>query len=139
MDGVAHATNRNEIHISEKWVTKQSPNDYGMVIHELFHLVQAYTGGGEGWLTEGLADYVRHRRFEPAADWGRPDPEKSKYTDAYKTTALFLEWLEDTQKKGITLTLNAASRKKENVREVFTRETGKDVDALWREYIGSVK
>jgi hypothetical protein len=52
---------------------------------------------------------------------------------------LFLEWIEDTQKKGITLTLNAASRKKENVREVFTRETGKDVDALWREYVGAVK
>lgn len=139
MDGVAHATNRNEIHISEKWVTKQAPNDYGMVIHELFHLVQAYTGGGEGWLTEGLADYVRHRRFEPDANWGKPDPEKAKYTDAYKTTALFLEWIEDTQKKGICLTLNAASRKKENVREVFTRETGKDVDALWREYVGTLR
>jgi hypothetical protein len=139
MDGVAHATNRNEIHISEKWVTKQAPDDYGMVIHEMFHLVQAYTGGGEGWLTEGLADYVRHQRFEPQANWGKPDPEKSKYTDAYKTTALFLEWIEATQKKGITLTLNAASRKKDNVREVFTRETGKDVDALWREYIASVK
>lgn len=139
MDGVAHATNRNEIHISERWVTRQSPNDYGMVIHELFHLVQAYTGGGEGWLTEGLADYVRHRRFEPQADWGKPDPEKAKYTDAYKTTALFLEWIEDTQKKGITLTLNAASRKKENVREAFTRETGKDVDTLWREYIEAVR
>lgn len=139
MDGVAHATNRNEIHISEKWVTRQSPNDYGMVVHELFHLVQAYTGGGEGWLTEGLADYVRHRRYEPEANWGKPDPEKAKYTDAYKTTALFLEWIEDNHKKGITLTLNAASRKKENVREVFTRETGKDVDALWREYVGTLK
>jgi hypothetical protein len=138
MDGVAHATNRNEIHISEKWVTKQAPDDYGMVIHELFHLVQAYTGGGEGWLTEGLADYVRHQRFEPQANWGKPDPEKAKYTDAYKTTALFLEWVE-TQKKGIVLTLNAASRKKDNVREVFTRETGKDVDALWREYVGTLK
>ena len=139
MDGVAHATNRNEIHISEKWVTKQSPDDYGMVVHELFHLVQAYTGGGEGWLTEGLADYVRHQRFEPQADWGRPDPDKAKYTDAYKTTALFLEWIEATQKKGIVLTLNAASRRKDNVREVFTRETGKDVDALWREYTATLR
>ncbi|MBA3698594.1 MAG: hypothetical protein H0W78_07060 [Planctomycetes bacterium] len=52
---------------------------------------------------------------------------------------MFLEWLEGTQKKGINLTLNAASRKKDNVREVFTRGTGEDVDALWREYIGSVK
>ncbi|HEX3132185.1 MAG TPA: basic secretory protein-like protein [Planctomycetota bacterium] len=138
MDGVAYATNRNEIHISEKWVTKQSPEDYGMVIHEMFHLVQAYTGGGEGWLTEGLADYVRHQRFEPQANWGKPDPEKAKYTDAYKTTALFLEWVE-TQKQGIVVTLNAASRKKDNVREVFTRETGKDVDALWREYVGRLK
>jgi len=139
MDGVAHATNRNEIHISEKWVTKQSPDDYGMVVHELFHLVQAYSGGGEGWLTEGLADYVRHRRYEPQANWGKPNAEKAKYTDAYKTTALFLEWIEDTQKKGITLTLNAASRKKEPVRDVFTREAGKDVDALWREYVGTLK
>jgi hypothetical protein len=139
MDGVAHATNRNEIHISEKWVTKQSPDDYGMVAHELFHLVQAYTGGGEGWLTEGLADYVRHRRFEPAANWGRPDPAKAKYTDAYKTTALFLEWLEDTQKKGLVLALNATSRTRNPVREVFKRETGRDVDALWSEFVATLR
>ena len=138
MDGVAHATNRNEIHISEKWVTKQSPDDYGMVVHELFHLVQAYTGGGEGWLTEGLADYVRHRRFEPQAVWAKPDPDKAKYTDAYKTTALFLEWLE-ARKPGLVLALNATSRTRDPVREVFKRETGQDVDALWRDYAATLR
>src|SRR5687768_3453332 len=39
MKGVAHAV-ANVIHISAEWVTKKAPNDYGMVIHELTHVVQ---------------------------------------------------------------------------------------------------
>src|SRR4051794_37487609 len=34
MKGVAH-TLKADIHISAEWVTKKSPNDYGMVVHEL--------------------------------------------------------------------------------------------------------
>ena len=138
MDGVAHAL-ASEIHISNKWVTKQAPDDYGMVVHELFHIVQSYAGGGEGWLTEGLADYVRHRLFEPQVPPPRIDPDQAKYTDAYKTTATFLEWLEDKKKPGIVLALNAASRAKRNVREVFVKETGADVDQLWREFTDSLR
>lgn len=138
MDGVAHATG-NEIHISNKWVTKQAPDDYGMVIHELFHIVQAYNGGGEGWLTEGIADYVRHRLFEPQVPPPRIDPDKARYTDAYKTTATFLEWLEDKKKPGIVLALNAASRARRNVREVFVKEAGADVDQLWKEFTDTLR
>ena len=47
MKGVAHATG-DGIHISAEWVTKKSPNDYGMVVHELTHIVQDYKGKGEG-------------------------------------------------------------------------------------------
>ena len=138
MDGVAHAIG-GEIHISNKWVTKQAPDDYGMVVHELFHIVQAFNGGGEGWLTEGMADYVRHRLFEPQVPAPRIDPDKAKYTDAYKTTATFLEWLEDKKKPGIVLALNAASRAKRNVREVFVKEAGADVDQLWKEFTDSLR
>ena len=61
--GVAE-TSGHVIRISAEWVTKKAPNDYGMVIHELTHIVQDYRGQGEGWLTEGIADYIRDRHFE---------------------------------------------------------------------------
>jgi hypothetical protein len=101
--------------------------------------IRARAAESSGPLRPVRADDVRHRRFEPQTDWGRPDPEKARYTDAYKTTALSLEWLEDTRKQGITLALNAASRRRDDVRAVFERETGKDLDALWREYLGTLR
>ena len=57
MNGVAH-TIGNEITISGNWV-KQHPDDTGMVIHELVHVVQSYRRGRPFWLVEGIADYIR--------------------------------------------------------------------------------
>src|SRR4051812_38846659 len=64
MKGVA-STSKNEIRVSAEWVTKKAPNDYGMVIHELTHVVQDYRSKGEFWVTEGIADYIRDKHFEP--------------------------------------------------------------------------
>lgn len=136
MDGVAFAAG-DRIHISERWVTEQSPEDYGMVVHELFHIVQAYRGGGEGWATEGLADYVRMGMYEPGTPLPKPT-EKSSYRDAYKTTAAFFIWLEKGPAPGIALELNAASRKRESILDIFKNKTGKDVDTLWAEYFAAV-
>src|SRR5438445_7587186 len=47
MKGVAN-TRKNVLRISAEWVTKKAPNDYGMVVHELTHVVQDYQGKGEG-------------------------------------------------------------------------------------------
>jgi|GEM_PF-6604573 hypothetical protein len=113
--GVAYATTAgdgiSEIHVSKLWAV-QHPDDTALIIHESFHIVQGYSGvsGHDhlGWLTEGLADYVRNRLFMPVEI--KPDPNKAKYTDAYKTTAAFLMWLEDHKKKGICFKLNAAMR-----------------------------
>ena len=74
MKGVA-ATSKDTIRISAEWVTKKAPNDYGMVIHELTHIVQDYRGKGEGWLTEGIADYIRDRHFEKRQH--RIDPRRA--------------------------------------------------------------
>ncbi|MCW5558282.1 MAG: hypothetical protein KIT22_10685, partial [Verrucomicrobiae bacterium] len=64
--GVAAAAG-TEIRIAADWV-KQHPEDArGVVIHELVHVVQAYPWNLEGWITEGIADYLRCAVFE-----GRP-------------------------------------------------------------------
>ena len=81
---------------------------------------------------------MRFRLFEPRVL--KPNPDKSKYTDAYQTTAAFLMWLEDNKKKGLSLTLNEASRtSKKPILPLIKQETGEDIDALWKSYTDSLR
>ncbi len=146
MKGVAHATH-DEIHISADWVTKKSPNDYGMVVHELTHVVQDYKGGGEGWITEGIADYIRHKYFEKDIEKLVVNPDQSSYKQAYTIAASFLFWLENHKDKDIIRQLNAASHdgsygaSKDGTfkNDFFLKHCGADVDALWKEFIDSIR
>lgn len=137
MKGVAHATN-DGIHISADWITKH-PDDKGMVVHELTHVVQGYPPGGPGWLVEGIADYVRLTHYEPHVPRPKLDPDKASYKDAYKTTAMFLEWIENTKGKGLVVKLNAALRQGAYREVLFQEITGKLLDDLWNEFADSLR
>lgn len=136
MKGVAGTAN-NEISISEEWVTKKAPDDYGMVIHELAHVVQNYKGKGEGWLTEGIADYIRDRHFEPGKRTHRIDRVKNSYKQGYGIAAAFLIWLEDekTKDKDLVCKLNTACHNGTYSPESFKELCGDDADSLWREFL----
>lgn len=136
MKGVAHATH-DGIHISADWVTKQQPDDYGMVVHELTHVVQAYKGKSEFWVTEGIADYVRYERYEPGKQKWPLDPDKSSYKQGYGIAGAFLAWLEKNKNTEIIRALNKACREGTYKREVFAELCGADVDTLWKEYLGT--
>jgi hypothetical protein len=132
MKGVAHASN-GKITISGTFV-RAHPDDWGMVIHELTHVVQAYPAGGPGWLVEGIADWVRIVHFEPQA----PRPKLTRlasYKDAYKTTAMFLEWVETNHTAGLVVQMNAALRKGEYNDALWQKLTGQTVDQLWKQFI----
>lgn len=138
MDGVA-ATSGTTINISANYVRKAT-NDFGMVIHELVHVVQAYHHrGNPGWLVEGVADYVRLTKFEPAARRPRINPDRASYRDAYKTTAIFLEWAEKGSDKDLVPKLNRAMREGKFSMDLFTQYTGKTVDQLWQEFVESLR
>jgi hypothetical protein len=131
--------NGGEITINGKWVTEH-PDDLGMVIHELTHIVQAYRWNRTpGWLTEGIADYVRWWRYEPEAPRPKVDPVKASYKDAYRTTAAFLAWTSRKYDMRLVPTLDRAIRERRDPLPEFTRLTGKDVDALWAEYVATLK
>ncbi len=132
MDGVAYA-NGKDLHISAEWV-KSRPNDYGMVIHELTHLVQRYPSYEASWLVEGIADYVRNGYFEPAIALPTLNFEKAKYTDAYKTTATFLIWLDKNGQKGIVQKLSQSLVANTYSDATWKELTGKDVSSLWQEF-----
>ena len=137
MKGVA-GTSRASIAISADYVRSHT-NDFGMVIHELTHVVQAYPPNRAGWLVEGIADYIRLFHFEPDAPRPRINPDKASYRDAYKTTAIFLDWAQKQHDKELVKKLNAALREGRYRDELFKDCTGKTVDELWKEFTDTLR
>lgn len=124
------------ITINGKWVTDH-PDDFGMVIHELTHVIQAYPDKGDkpGWLVEGIADYIRFYRYEPDVSRPRVNPQKATYHDAYRTTAAFLAWVMGRYDRSLVVRLDRALRNGTYSVDIFQQVTGKPVDALWTEFI----
>jgi len=135
MKGVAVAgTSGATITIAAEWV-KNHPDDYGMVVHELTHIVQAYPRPEPGWLTEGIADYVRYFHFEPKVRLTGINPARQSYRDGYRVTAIFLAWIEKTHDKSMVRKLNEAMRKSEYRYDLFKKHTGKSLDRLWADFL----
>jgi hypothetical protein len=138
---VPASTSGSTITIDGRWIAAH-PEDFGMVVHELVHVVQRYprnSHGSFGWLTEGIADYVRWWRYEPEyfATHGRPkiDPAKSKYTDSYRTTAYWLAWVSKQYDARLVRELDRALRHGEDPTPLFEKWTGRNADALWSEFL----
>ncbi len=133
-DAPAYAT-RNEISFSVDWITKH-PEDMGVVIHELTHLVQAYPANkaDTGWLVEGIADYIRWWRFEPEALNHRINWDKASYKDGYGTAAWLLAWAGRRFSMGLVPALDSRLRKGEDPYPVLERVTGMTMDDLWKEF-----
>ncbi len=135
--GIA-ATSGNLITCQEQWF-KEHPDDYGAVIHELCHVVQAYHKPVPGWVTEGIADYVRWFCYEPADRRPRPDPKHAAYTDGYQTTAAFFDWIMRTKDKTFIRRLNTTARDGKYSDDLFREYAGKPLDQLWAEYLKTLK
>ena len=135
MKGVAYTLN-DRITISAEWIARH-PDDEGMVIHELTHVIQAYHGGGPGWLVEGVADYVRFFHFEPQTKV-RIDPARAGYRDGYRTSAAFLDWIVRTRDKNFVRELNQTLRAGKYNEGFFRARTSRSVDELWTEFIASL-
>jgi hypothetical protein len=142
MKGVAFASG-DKIRISAEWVTKKAPADFGMVIHELTHIVQAYHRGNkvDGWVTEGIADYIRHQHFEkdPEVITRRINPDQSSYTNSYTTAAAFLIWIETKKSRDFVPKLNLACNEGRYSVALFKEYTGQQVDELWKEFTDSLR
>lgn len=135
-DGVA-ATAGEIVRFCPGWM-KSNPGDIDVVTHEVMHIIQAYpNGAGPGWVTEGIADYVRYSMGvdNAGSHWALPDfSEKQHYQNAYRVTARFLAWIEKHKKKGFVQKLDAAMRSKTYTAQFWNEQAGAGVDELWKEY-----
>lgn len=135
-DGVAFASG-STIVVSSRWI-KRNPQDFGLVAHEATHVAQAYQNG-EGWATEGIADYVRYYVSEPRATnrW-QIDPNRSKYTDGYGVAATFFDWLIREKDPDFLKKLHRALRSRRRCADVCAAEYRTTPDALWDEFLSSL-
>jgi hypothetical protein len=143
MKGVA-ATGGTRVECAGLWFSKNLDGEaVGAVIHELVHVVQQYghvRGGADnpGWLVEGLSDYIRWFKFESPVNRPKVNPARARYTDSYRTTAAFLNYLVETydkdKSKAIIKTLNTAMRQGKYTPDLWKQSTGKTVDELWADY-----
>lgn len=129
----------NTITVSGKWIT-QHPDDLGMMVHEMTHLVQSYPRNkvDTGWLVEGIADYVRWWRYEPETPRPKINPAKNKYTDAYRVTAYWLAWTSTKYDRRLVPALDRELRKGNDPMPVFQQMTGKSAQELWDEFAKAV-
>lgn len=118
----------------------------GCVVHEMTHVVQNYwiadrvrdARRAPGWVTEGIPDYVRWFLYEPqsrGAEITARNVGQAKYSDSYRTSANFLDWVVRTKDKDLIRKLNAAARQgryNEADWKTWTGSTLEELGAAWK-------
>lgn len=132
-EGIAYADSNNIV-VSSHWI-KKHPNDIGLIVHEAVHVVQFYPEFEPGWITEGIADYIRWYLYEEKPlDWF-PKGEKEKgYEAAYQTTGGFFLWIMENKNSDLILKLNETMKTASYQATIFETLTGSSLDELWAEY-----
>lgn len=138
----------NRVAMSAPWFRTQLEREArGCVVHELVHVIQNYwraratnrrPSPTPGWVTEGIADYVRWFLYEPesrGAEISRRNIGSAKFDASYRTTANFMDWVIKNRDEELLRKLNAAAREGKYSPELWKTWTGKSVDELGAEWI----
>lgn len=134
MPGVAHSSG-DTITISSGWIRRR-PDDLGMVVHELTHVVQAYPGRQPGWMVEGIADHVRYFTYEPAVGAAfKPRQGQSDFRAGYLPAAAFLDWIDQRTDGNLIQELNALARDGKMTEAWLAEKGGAPLDQLWGDYL----
>lgn len=151
-DGVAE-TSGTRIVGNSVWLGGELQGEaLGALIHEVVHVVQQYGGGqpdgrrAPGWLVEGIPDYIRFFKFEPASHgadrvWlqGRKKLNLN-YDGMYRVSANFLDYVVEHYDPDRTIIrkVNAACRQGAYTDAIWQKLTGKtllDLNAEWKSAI----
>ena len=132
-EGIAYADS-NKIVVSSHWIEKY-PEDIGLIVHEGVHVVQLYPNFNPGWLTEGIADYIRWHLYEKKPmDWFPMSENENGWEDAYQVTGGFLLYLTKEINPNIVQILNSAMKTDSYSDSIFNENLGENLPELWDNY-----
>jgi|GEM_PF-2988958 len=128
----------NRIVVKRQWML-DNPHDTDIMVHEGMHIVQAYSFGNvPGWLTEGIADFVRNEFGLSNIGWSLQLYRYGQhYTNGYGVTASFLQWIDEHYAGGGSSRvdqLDQLLRSGQYSDNIWVQWTGFDIDNLWHLY-----
>ena len=133
-DGIAFADS-NAITVSSHWIEKY-PEDIGLIVHEVVHVVQLYPVLEPGWATEGIADYIRCYLYEKKPlDWFPIGEDERGYEAGYRITGGFFLWITIHKNEDFIKILNTSIKNGKYEEAIFFQYTGNDLNVLWQEFI----
>ena len=135
--GVA-AAGGGVITVNTAW-TESHPEDTGLTVHEMSHVIQSYSGYNPVWLVEGISDYIRWVAYEPENYKVSINPDTANYNDSYRTTGAFLAWVQNHYDSRIVNKLSDSVRFGRYKESLWQDYTGKDVKTLWSEFTAAVR
>lgn len=143
MDGTPAYAAGGRVALSIPFFRGQLQNEAkGAVVHELVHVVQDYwrarRGNREakptpGWVTEGIADYIRWFLYEPqskGAEITEGNFANANYDSSYRVTGNFLNWVVAKHDKDLIRKLNEAAREGRYSEDFWKQRTGRTVEEL---------
>ncbi len=145
MQGIPAYANGALVTLNADWFRKQLNREArGAVVHELVHVVQAYSSGRRGgkrtpsWITEGLPDYVRWFLYEPetgGAEINARSLANARYNASYRVSGNFFDWVAREYGQQVLVDLNAVARQGMYEPSFWKDKTGateEELDRLWR-------
>jgi len=133
-EGIAW-TDGNKIEVTSFWIQKK-PDDFGLIVHELVHVHQAYPQFEPGWVTEGIADYIRWGFYEEKPlTWFPINESVDGYKNSYQITGGFFLWLEQFIEEGLVKRLNLAMKTETYTDDLFESMTHIPLPDLWKQYL----
>jgi hypothetical protein len=147
MGGTPASAGGGRVNMNSAWFRSELQREaLGAVVHELVHVVQDYGRARRnpnatrtpGWLTEGIADYIRWFLYEPesrGAEITARNLARARYDASYRITGNFLDWAVRTCDPDLVRKLNAAAREGRYTEELWQECAGKPLQQLgedWR-------
>lgn len=132
-DGIAYAQNTRIVGATKYY--RDHKDDIGSMVHEMTHVIQKYQNC-PGWVTEGVADYMRYYHFETNKQLPKPGPS-NHYTQGYWVTAYFLNYVVQRVRGDMIKYVNKDCREGTYADSIWPRLTNKDVDTLWNDMLRS--
>ncbi len=150
MKGIPAYASGDTISMNAEWFRSQLDREArGAVVHEMVHIVQAYSGRGRrtpgyrappGWIVEGIPDYIRWFLYEPqtgGAKLSKRALANAKHDASYRVSANFIDWVVRNHSSDGKLIeqLNAAARQGKYSTDLWQKLTGKSEEELaeaWR-------
>lgn len=147
-DGIPGFASRDRIVVSSKFMRDQMKGEaLGCLIHEMVHIVQFGSGQrahrtAPVWFYEGATDYIRWFLFEPERNGAViRSPDRVKYSDSYRVTANFMDWVIKTHTKDLMEKVHIAIHNgySEDMWEKWTGKPVMELEKDWKAYLEELR